>query len=334
MPRLPQLTRARALTALGLSLGAGVATGAAGSVVLGTFLEVPEGEALPEFADAPAPELASSKTDKSAEGGVADLGDNEPQGPSTDGLPELGSGDEGGGLASRRAPSKRSYVDTIVRRNIFDSAATFSNESTDVASQDCKDSKVTLLATVVADMAEYSSALISSGGKSSRALGYKVGDEVSGEGRILTIDQKKVCLDGGGCICMGSDNRSRSVAASGVEGTEEGGVTKVSDTKFIVDRAFMEKQLGSVETLATQIRAVPKTENGEIVGFRLSSVRKGSTFDKLGIKNGDVVHNVNGKALTSADGALGAYQTLSGESNFNFEITRRNQKMTIEYEVR
>ncbi len=332
MPRLPQLTRARVVTALGLSLGAGVATGALGSVVLGTFLEVPEGEELPEIADAP--DLASAKGDRSTEPGAAEPGEIGSMVPGGDGLGDLANADDGGGVGSRRAPSKRSYVDTIVRRNIFDSAATFSSEGTDIASQDCKDSKVTLLATVVADLAEYSSALISSGGKSSRALGYKVGDEVGGEGRILSIDQKKVCLDGGGCICMGSDARGRGLAAAGAEGTEEGGVTKVSDTKFIVDRAFMEKQLGNVETLATQIRAVPKTENGEIVGFRLSSVRKGSTFDKLGIKNGDVVHNVNGKALTSADGALGAYQTLSGESNFNFEITRRNQKMTIEYEVR
>ncbi|MBM4369283.1 MAG: hypothetical protein FJ102_23930, partial [Deltaproteobacteria bacterium] len=72
MPRLPQLTRARALAALGMSLGAGVATGAAGSIALGTFLEVPEGEALPEFADAPAPAVASSKDGQAAESGAAE----------------------------------------------------------------------------------------------------------------------------------------------------------------------------------------------------------------------------------------------------------------------
>ncbi|MBM4391033.1 MAG: hypothetical protein FJ090_07915, partial [Deltaproteobacteria bacterium] len=68
MPRLPQLTRTRALAALGLSLGAGVAAGAAASIALGAYLEVPEGEALPEFADAPAPAVASARDDESAGG--------------------------------------------------------------------------------------------------------------------------------------------------------------------------------------------------------------------------------------------------------------------------
>ena len=57
-------------------------------------------------------------------------------------------------------------------------------------------------------------------------------------------------------------------------------------------------------------------------------------FDKLGIKNGDVVHTVNGATLTSMEAVMGAYGSLQNERGFNFEITRRNQKMTIEYEVR
>lgn len=314
MARIPQLTRTRALAALGGALGVGLAGGLLGSVALGQFLVLPEGAELPAFEDAAAPAVAASGGDHN----VASTDDGAAPG-------DLGSLARGGG------GDRRSYLDAIVRRNIFDSAATFTAAEEAIASQDCKESKVTLLATVVAEVPDYSSALISTGQKSSRALGYKVGDTVGGEGRILSIDQKKVCLDGGGCLCMGSDVKR----AAGVAGGEEsGGVTKLSDTKFQVDRDFVEKQLGNVETLATQIRAVPKTENGEVVGFRLSSVRKGSTFDKLGIKNGDVVHSVNGKGLTSADGALGAYQSLSGESNFTFEITRRNQKMTLEYEVR
>ncbi len=311
MARLPQLTRSRAAAALGVSLGVGVGGGVLGSVVLAQFLALPEGAELPTLEDAAPPPA----TGASGEGQVASADD-----PADD--PE----------ASRPVGGdKKSFTDIIVRRNIFDAAATFAAAEQTAATQDCKESKVTLLATVVAEVPDYSSALISSGSKSSRALGYKVGDQVGGEGRILSIDQKKVCLDGGGCLCMGSDVKRSSVA---VGGEESGGVTKLSDTQFVVDRDFVEKQLGNVETLATQIRAVPKTENGEVVGFRLSSVRKGSTFDKLGIKNGDVVHSVNGKGLTSADGALGAYQSLSGESNFTFEITRRNQKMTLAYEVR
>ena len=69
-------------------------------------------------------------------------------------------------------------------------------------------------------------------------------------------------------------------------------------------------------------------------GYRLSAIRRGSLFDKLGIKNGDVVHGVNDMPLTNTDGAFQAFQTLQTESAFTFEVTRRNQRQTFEYEVR
>ena len=52
------------------------------------------------------------------------------------------------------------------------------------------------------------------------------------------------------------------------------------------------------------------------------------------VKNGDIVHAVNGMPLTSADGAMSAYQALMSESNFTFDVTRRNQKKTFNYEIR
>ena len=97
----------------------------------------------------------------------------------------------------------------------------------------------------------------------------------------------------------------------------------------------MDEALANVETLATKMRVVPhKGSDGAVDGYRLSAIRRGSLFDKLGIKNGDVVHGVNGMPLTNTDGAFQAFQTLQTESAFTFEVTRRNQRQTFEYEVR
>jgi general secretion pathway protein C len=69
-------------------------------------------------------------------------------------------------------------------------------------------------------------------------------------------------------------------------------------------------------------------------GYRLSGIRRSSLFRKLGIKNGDVVHSVNGSDLTTMSSALSAFESLQNERNFNFEVTSRKQKKTYEYEVR
>ncbi len=235
-----------------------------------------------------------------------------------------------------RGLSGKQYSEVIVRRNIFDSSAVYNPEvAKTMGSDECKDTSVKLLATVVAEPAEYSSALISETAKG-QARGYSIGDELGGEGQIARIEQKRVCLDGGGCICMDRETTApRSEPATGAAADSDGKVEQLAEGKYRVDPSFMAEQMKSVESLATQVRVVPhKGDDGAIDGYRLSAIRHGSLFDKLGIKNGDVVHTVNGQPLTSAEGALTTYQTLQSERAFNFEITRRNQKQTLEYEVR
>jgi type II secretory pathway component PulC len=82
-------------------------------------------------------------------------------------------------------------------------------------------------------------------------------------------------------------------------------------------------------------RAIPhRGPDGELDGYRLSGIRRNSVLSQLGIRNGDVIHAVNGHSLSSVQDAMGAYQGLQSESGFAFDVTRRGQKMNMEYDVR
>lgn len=237
-----------------------------------------------------------------------------------------------------RALSEKQYADVIVRRNIFDSTAVYDPSAvaaSDTAGECRSDSNVRLLATIVADLPTYSSALISIGAaKDSKTDGYAMGDDVGGEGKIVLIEQKKVCLDGGSCLCIGTEG-TKTAATAAKSGDGEGGVEKLSDSKFAVDGSLIEDSINNIDQLAGQVKVAPhKGADGEIDGFRLSAIRRGSLLEKLGIKNGDIVHGVNGNPLNSTQAAMKVYETLRNEKSFNFEITRRNQRQTLEYEVR
>jgi type II secretory pathway component PulC len=52
------------------------------------------------------------------------------------------------------------------------------------------------------------------------------------------------------------------------------------------------------------------------------------------VKNGDIVHEVNGYSLNSSSGAMTAFQSLQSESAFQFDISRRNKRRTIKYDIR
>lgn len=238
-------------------------------------------------------------------------------------------------------PSKASFVQPVISRNIFDSSAI--NQAVDTSNdpEQKTDLRLVLLATVVAVPETSSSALIAEEGRNNRPMGYGVQDRLpGGDGVITQILQKRVVIqrnDGSTeYLDMGGepDKRPARAAAKAEEPQGDEGIVKEGD-KTVVERSVLDEALKNVDSLATQIRVVPhKGPDGQVDGYRLSAIRRGSLFDKLGIKNGDILHAVNGISLSSTDAAFGAYQTLQNESSFAFEVTRRNKKQTFEYEIR
>lgn len=240
--------------------------------------------------------------------------------------------------------SKRSLIDPIVRRNIFDSSKVGVEAAVDEDGEAGNKTSlpVVLLATIVADPEAYSSCLISEEKSENGALGYGIGDSVIGEATVFRIEQKRVILkrsDGtleylemdGAKAPTPQKGRSAKASKSG----KWDGVKKDGETKFTIDQETFDKILENPDKLAGQIRAVPHTDDsGKVDGYRLSGIRRSSLFRKLGIKNGDVVHSVNGNELTSMSSALSAFESLQSERNFNFEVTSRKKKKTYEYEVR
>ncbi|MFT5582671.1 MAG: general secretion pathway protein C [Cognaticolwellia sp.] len=244
-----------------------------------------------------------------------------------------------------RATSQQSFLDEIVNGNIFDSSMVGVEPEVilvDDGSGRKTNLDVILIATMVAEPSQFSSALISGKASEDRAFGYGIGDELLGA-KILDIQQMAVKLEVNGevewlypddTVIKDRPKTLSGGTTAGVKEDPEAGIT-TEGGKIIVERRVVDEALANVETLATKMRVVPhKGADGAVDGYRLSAIRRGSLFDKLGIKNGDVVHGVNSMPLTDTDGAFQAFQTLQTESAFTFEVTRRNQRQTFEYEVR
>lgn len=275
-------------------------------------------------------------------GAAAETAANPPPGPGQDaaGAPDEVASAARPGADDLSAParfdgglSKEQWVDPILRRNIFDSSKVGQEapEGGEVSGEGRRtDLKVVLLATVVAFPEIYSSALISEDGGSSQ--GYGVGDALLGEATIFRIEQKKVFIRRNDGSLEYIDMESGGSTASGAA---EGGVASAGESSSTIERSLVEQALANPEELARQVRVTPhRGADGEVDGYRLSGVRRGSLLEKAGVKNGDIVHTVNGKPLTSTSAAMDAYQGLQSESSFTFEITRRSKRQTLNVEVR
>ncbi|MDD9933466.1 MAG: hypothetical protein OXT09_07685 [Myxococcales bacterium] len=123
-------------------------------------------------------------------------------------------------------------------------------------------------------------------------------------------------------------------AVGGISTDElEQNITKVSDTKFTVQRSLVDKVLENQAEIMRSARVVPHEQNGQVVGVKLYGIRRNSLLGKLGLQNGDLMRTINGYEMSSPDTALEAYSKLRSASNLSIAVTRRGRAMNLEYEI-
>ena len=66
-------------------------------------------------------------------------------------------------------------------------------------------------------------------------------------------------------------------------------------------------------------------------GFVVSNIMPGSLYQKLGLKNGDVVTDVNNKKLESADDVLQMVEMMQSGGNVSVNLLRNGQNETLNY---
>lgn len=174
---------------------------------------------------------------------------------------------------------------------------------------------------------------------------YKDGAEVPGGAKIVRIEWDRVTLNrngkeeyldleapsGGPAPRSAIAGSGRSAPAAQAPG---GGVEQVTENEYNIDRSEVDSALENMNQLFTQIRAVPHFEGGQSIGFRVFAIRQGSLFEKIGLKNGDIIRNINNVELTDPARAMSLFQELRNERSISLEITRNKEPRTISYQLR
>jgi type II secretory pathway component PulC len=282
-----------------------------------------------------------------------------PEGADLAEVERLESAEGGDRLASSRnvtrarARTRNSdyYLDPIVQRNIFDPDAVRGEVVTEDEGER-SDLPFRVLATVVSDPSQFSTAIIGNE-RGDNPLVYTLtqcpGSAISTKARpcsrltddavIVGIEWRKVRIereDGSiEYLDIGGDDGERPRTSTRETEESVSGIEEAGTDHYTVERSVIDNALDDLDALANQVRVRPhRDSDGEVDGFRLSGIRRGSMLEQLGIKNGDIIHEVNGYPLNSNSGAMTAFQSLQSESNFTFDITRRNRRKNMTYDVR
>ncbi len=164
---------------------------------------------------------------------------------------------------------------------------------------------------------------------------YRINEKLPDGAAIVKVLREKVTIrrsDGSTAdLQVVDDTKIVAVPAPGQGGAS---VRKLSDGKFAVDQKEVLASTENMSQILTQARALPYVEQGKTVGFRISEIVPGSIYEKIGLKNGDVIQQVNSQEVDDPAKFFQLYQGLRNERSITIDLIRGGQRQTLNYEIR
>ena len=118
-----------------------------------------------------------------------------------------------------------------------------------------------------------------------------------------------------------------------LDDTLDSGSTAGGGNVIAVSAADLDQALANLPLLLTQARAVPYFQNGKSVGLRMFAIKQGSLFEKIGLKNGDILKSVNGNNLGDITQAVKIFEKLKEEKNLSLSLERDRNEQEMRYQI-
>ncbi|MFO0415992.1 MAG: type II secretion system protein N [Pseudomonadota bacterium] len=155
---------------------------------------------------------------------------------------------------------------------------------------------------------------------------FLIGDSIFNQATLKTIYLDRVEVERNGKLEV--------LRLDEIGGNGGAGIVSTGANDFVVEEAELDKGLENLPLLLTQARAVPYFKDGRSIGLRLFAIKTGSLYEKVGLKNGDILKNINGNSLGDISQALKLFEQLKQERSITLILERDKQDREFKYTIR
>ncbi len=160
---------------------------------------------------------------------------------------------------------------------------------------------------------------------------FNIKDRVFDEATLVAIYSDRVDIERNGKIEVLKMDLNEKGAPGSKQST---GISEVGSDEFVVDETELNAAIENLPLVLTQARAVPYFKDGKSVGLRMFAIRSGSIYEKIGLKNGDILKSVNGQSLADLTQAVKLFEKLKEERSVNVVLERDRQDRDFKYQIR
>ncbi len=233
----------------------------------------------------------------------------------------------------------------IITRNLFSSLGRIpGDEVQGVPNQDNDPVKTTLplnlIGTVILKNETRSVATIEDKGDN-QVYPMRIDDELPGKIKVLSIEPFKVIFRNIASgrkefVDMPEEGNGTKISVGSLSSAKKapGGIEQTAPNNFNIPRTELDKYLSNINDVLTQARAIPHFENGQPAGYKLIQIVKGSVYEKLGLKDGDILCGVNGENINDPARAFEIMGQLKTASALELCVKRDGRQTTQSYNFR
>ena len=113
-----------------------------------------------------------------------------------------------------------------------------------------------------------------------------------------------------------------------------GGIKRVSETQFNISRSEVDKSMSNLGVVLTQALAKPNFENGVQNGYKITQIVPGSIYEKIGLKDGEVILGINNEGINDPGKAFQLLNELKTSNHLEIKVkTVDGKEMTRVYDI-
>lgn len=258
------------------------------------------------------------------------------------------------------SPSQKLYTDddlkNVIDRNIFNIDGKVPEEDTEKEEEVIKKDEIKktnlplkLLGVIFSGDPEHGLAVIQNE-KSKLVETFLVGDFIIDESTLFKVYPDKIIIDRGSYkeflplvkkkllansrkIMKAQDRKSEYALETPSDEYREEGFERVGNN-INLSEDFKQKLLSiDFAKVLQDVKAVPHFENNELKGYRMTKLKEGSIYQKMGLQTNDIIREINGFVLDDASQVLMYLQSLRADKEFDVEVLRGGKAHVIHLQV-
>jgi general secretion pathway protein C len=110
-------------------------------------------------------------------------------------------------------------------------------------------------------------------------------------------------------------------------------IIDTGDTK-VIDRSLIQEYTENPDKIWKNIGLHEVKKDGKLGGFKVRFVRRGSPFEKLGLKRGDVIKSINGEPIVDYATPMRMLKSAETIDDLSLTVERNHEEQELKYEVK